>query len=291
MFRHLTCLFASLAALWVSPALAWGAYGHRITAQIAMANVRPATAAKIHALLAVQRQLGTPDCPVRSLADAATWPDCIRKDAWRFAYTFPWHYQSEPVCMAYDPKGHCAYGNCVTAQIERNRQILADQGLPAAQRLEALAFLVHFIGDIHMPLHSGDDDDAGGNAIKADYGSAPGWKLHSIWDTPLAERAISSAEPPLVHRYPAAKRAAMDGGTPADWGRESWEIAKTVIYPLALGRDPCVKDKSRPEHVDWSNADIDMVLPVVRRRIEQAGLRMARVLDEALDPQGTRVAG
>lgn len=289
--RTLLCLLIALASLWSAPALAWGEYGHRTTAEIAMANVRPETAARIRALLAVQRQLGTPACPVRSLADAAAWPDCIRKDSWRFAYTFPWHYQTEPVCMAYDPKGNCANGNCVTAQIERNRRILADRKQPAAQRLEALAFLVHFIGDIHMPLHSGDDNDAGGNAIKADYGIAPGWKLHSIWDTPLAERAITSAQPPLVRRYSAAERAAMDGGTPADWGRESWEIARTVIYPLALGHDPCAGDKSKPEHIVWTNAEIDKVLPIVRQRIEQAGLRMARVLDEALGPQGVRKAG
>jgi hypothetical protein len=231
----------------------------------------------------VQKQLGTPGCPIHSLADAATWPDCLRKDAWRWAFTFPWHYQTESVCLVYDPKANCANGACVTAQIERTRRILADKTLPAPQRLEALAFLVHFVGDIHMPLHSGDAGDAGGNAVKASYGIAPGWNLHGIWDAALAERAISSAVPPLVRRYADAERAELGGGTPADWGRESWELDKALVYPRALnGRDPCAKDAPKPETIVWDEADVQATIPTVQHRIEQAGMRMAQMLDEAL---------
>ncbi len=283
MIKRLVCMLAALAALWSVPALAWAEFGHRTTAQIAMANVQPATAAKIRALIAVQRQLGTPGCPIRSLGDASTWPDCLRKDAWRWGYSFPWHYQTESICQVYDPKANCANGNCVTAQIERNRRLLADKTLPAPLRLEALAFLVHFAGDIHMPLHSGDAGDAGGNAVKASYGIAPGWNLHGIWDAALAERAISSAVPPLIRRYSPAERTAMDGGTPADWGRESWELARTLVYPRALnGTDPCATGAPKPETIVWDEADVQASIPTVQHRIEQAGLRIARLLDEAL---------
>mgnify|MGYP002842069004 CR=1 FL=1 len=105
-------------------------------------------------------------------------------------------------------------------------------------RLQALAFVVHFTGDIHMPLHSGDLDDRGGNDREAAYGIAPGLNLHWIWDGPLAERAITSARPSLVRRYTAAERAELAGGTPADWGRESWETARDFVYPNAFGRSP-----------------------------------------------------
>ncbi|WP_423141852.1 S1/P1 nuclease [Parablastomonas sp. CN1-191] len=287
MMRALTAIIAAVAAVWLAlspvPALAWGSYGHRTTAEIAMANVKPETAARIRALLAVQKQLGTPKCPVHSLADAATWPDCLRGDAWRWAYTFPWHYQTENVCKPFDPKSDCANGNCVSAQIERNLRLLSDRTLPSAQRLEALAFLVHFIGDIHMPLHSGDAADAGGNAVKGSYGIAPGTNLHSIWDGALAERAISSAVPPLVRRYPAEERARLSGGTVADWGRESWTLAKTIIYPrLMKDGDPCLAGASKATALAWSEADIEAGIPIVRERIVEAGLRMARLLDEAL---------
>jgi hypothetical protein len=294
LVRRFLAALALLTALWSAPALAWGSYGHRTTAEIAMANVRPETAARIRALIAVQRQLGTPTCPIHNLADAAVWPDCLRGEPWRWAYTFPWHYQTENVCKAYDPKSDCANGNCVSAQIDRNLRLLSDRSLPAAQRLEALAFLVHFVGDIHMPLHSGDAADQGGNAVKGSYGIAPGTNLHSIWDGALAERAISSATPPLVRRYPADERAALDTGTAADWGRESWTLAKTVIYPrLMRGADPCAPGAAKAMPLAWSEDDVTAALPIVRQRVVEAGLRIARLLDQALagsDQAGRRVS-
>lgn len=280
MIRRLAALAAALLLAWANPALAWGEYGHRTVAAIAEANVSPVTRARIRELLRAEKALGTPDCRVRTIEDASYWPDCIRRDAWRWAYTFPWHYQTEPVCKPYDPKANCANGTCVTAQIERNRRILADRSLPAAQRLEALIFLVHFVGDIHMPLHSGDNMDAGGNAVKAQYGIAPGFNLHAIWDGPEAERAISEATPGLVRRYSATERSELAGGEPADWGRESWEFARE-IYRRAFGKDPC-DGQANPAAVTWSNEAITASIPLAQKRIVQGGLRLAQMLDEAL---------
>ncbi|HCF24710.1 MULTISPECIES: S1/P1 nuclease [unclassified Novosphingobium] len=280
MIRRFILVLAALSALWSLPVRAWGEYGHRTTAAIALANIKPQTRQRIALLMQAERGLGTATCRVRSLGDAAVWPDCIRRDGWRWGYSFPWHYQTEPVCKPYDPKANCANGNCVSAQIERNRRILTDRSLPAAQRLEALAFLAHFIGDIHMPLHSGDNNDQGGNAIKAMYGDAPVYNLHALWDGAQAERAISSAVPPLVRRYPAADLAALGSGTPAIWGEESWRLARQV-YTRAFGFDPC-QGTPAPTVVIWTNQTIEATLPDARLRLTQAGLRLARVLDEAL---------
>ncbi|WP_338467511.1 S1/P1 nuclease [Novosphingobium sp. ZN18A2] len=281
MMRGWAAAALALAAMLLpQPVLAWGAYGHRTIAEIALDNVTPQTRARIAALIADNAALGTPDCPVHSLSDASVWPDCIRHDRTRWAYTFPWHYQTEPVCSPYDVKAHCANGNCVSAQIERDIYILKNRKLPRAQRLRALVFLTHFVGDIHQPLHSGDDNDAGGNRVKADYGIVPGLNLHWVWDGPLAERAISSASPALVHRFSPAERAKLDGGTVADWGRESWELAKRFVYPEDTGKDPCTGGKAT--HAKLTDKQIEAALPVIRKRIEQAGLRLARVLDESL---------
>lgn len=280
MIRRLILLIAALLALSARPALAWGDFGHRTTAAIAMANMSPKARAEVAVLLRAERGLGTPYCRIRSLGDASVWPDCVRREGWRWGYSFAWHYQTQPVCRAYDARANCSGGNCVTAQIDRNRRILADKSLPAAQRLEALTFLSHFIGDIHMPLHSGDNNDRGGNEVAAVYGDAPVRNLHSLWDGPQAERAITSAEPPLVRRYAAADFAALSGGTAADWGRESWSLARQV-YTRAFGFDPC-GGAVVPQSVVWSNATIEATLPDARTRLTQAGLRMARVLDEAL---------
>jgi hypothetical protein len=281
--RLVAALAALLALLQPVTAQAWGYYGHATTGRIALANVKPATRAAIARLIAHSRELGTPSCPIHTLADAATWPDCLRGGYWRWAYTFAWHYQTEPIDEPYDVRKNCGAGNCVSAQIVRNAAILSDESLPANVRLEAMAFMVHFAGDIHMPLHSGDNDDKGGNAVEATYGIAPGLNLHSIWDSALAERAISGANPPLVRRYSPAERAALAGGTPADWGRESWELARTFVYANALGRELAPGEAS-PKEATLSQEAIVAAVPVVERRIEQAGLRIADLLDAAFAP-------
>ena len=273
---------AALALVIAGPASAWGYYAHRTTGEIALANVKPETRAGIAKLLRAAPQLGTPDCPLATLADAATWPDCLRGQSWRWGYTFAWHYQTEPITEPYDARKNCSGGNCVSAQIARNQRILADESLPDAVRLEALAFMVHFAGDIHMPLHSGDDDDRGGNDKQASYGIVPGQNLHSIWDGPLAERAISAASPALVRRYSSEERSRLAGGGPADWGRESWELAKGFVYPQAFGCDPCGGDL--PDRTALDQDAIVRALPVAEQRVTQSGLRIARLLDEAFAP-------
>jgi hypothetical protein len=161
--------------------------------------------------------------------------------------------------------------------------VLADERLPAAVRLEALAFMVHFAGDVHMPLHSGDNEDRGGNDREADYGIIPGLNLHWIWDGPLAERAISDPADPVVRRYSAAERAALAGGTPDDWGRESWEIARSFVYPTAFDTDDLCS-QPLPDKTALSQEDIVRGVPIARQRVVQAGLRIAGLLDAAFRP-------
>lgn len=281
--RLALALAALLALLCPVEAGAWSAYAHRQTAGIALANVSPEVRAKIRALIAHEKELGTPNCPLKSLEDAAVWPDCVRGESWRWGYTAPWHYRTAPICQAFDPRANCANGNCVTAQIVRAQRVLADESLPAAVRLEALAFMVHFAGDVHNPLHSGDREDEGGNRRRADYGIKPGLNLHSIWDNPLAERAISDPADPVVRRYTPAERGALAGGTPDDWGRESWEIARTLVYPGAFGvADPCAAPL--PDRTVYTEAEIERALPTARKRVVQAGLRIADLLDAAFAP-------
>lgn len=281
MIRILT-LFAALAAFAVStPAQAWGFYAHRITASIALENVSPDTRAEIQRLLKSSPLIGTPDCPLESLEDASVWPDCVRRDFDRWGYTAAWHYKTAPICEEYDARRNCPGGACVNGQIERAMNVLSRRELPDNIRLEALAFLVHFTGDIHMPLHSGDKDDRGGNDRETDYGIVPSLNLHWIWDGPMAERAISSARPALVRHYAADERAALSGGMPADWGRESWELSRNLVYPTAFDTEaPCGEEL--PAKTALTQEDIVAQLPALRRRVQQAGLRMANMLDEAL---------
>lgn len=281
-FGRLAGAFAALLSLLPVPAVAWGEFGHRTTGQIALENISPQTRAGITRLLRGDAQLGTPECDLDTLEDATVWPDCVRRTRWRWGYTAAWHYRTTPICEDYQPWRNCSGGNCVTAQIERNQRLLADESLPAHIRLEALAFMVHFVGDIHMPLHSGDRDDRGGNSREADYGIVPDLNLHRIWDGPLAERAITSARPSLVRRYSAAEKASIATGTAPDWGRESWQLARDFVYPTAFDREVCGPEL--PDETALSQEDIERAIPHSQQRIRQAGLRMARLLDEAFAP-------
>ena len=266
-----------------SPAWAWGSIGHRLITRLALANVTPRTRAAIADLLRAAPQLDTAECHIDSLEDAAIWPDCVRKDD-RWAYSAPWHFQNAPVCAAlYDPRARCADGNCVTAQIERQRRVLADRSRPRAQRLEALAFLAHFIGDIHQPLHVSDlNHNRGGNDIIVDLPSeADTASLHRLWDDNLVVDLLrEEGERSLVRPFPPAERARLATGSAADWARESWRAAR-FVYAQAFGHDPC--GGPAPSAVTLSGGEVRADLPLVRARLILAGLRLARVLDETLN--------
>ncbi len=279
--RTFLILLLGLLALAPAPAFAWWEMGHETVARIAARNVTPHTRAAIAALLRHSPDLQTAECPARTIEQASVWPDCIKTLGDRFSYQYNWHYQNLSICQPYDVKAACPDGNCVTAQIDRNFRLLKDRKVPARERLMALAYLVHFVGDLHQPLHAADKGDLGGNRQKADYGlySTPKLNLHSIWDGWLAERAITTP-PPLVRVYGPAEKAAMGGGTTEDWSRESWTLSRDIAYGLALGGDACAISGDFRAKLD--NAKIETLVPLVRLQIERGGLRLARLLDEAL---------
>jgi hypothetical protein len=106
--------------------------------------------------------------------------------------------------------------------------------------------------------------------------------LHSLWDGPLAERAITT--PPagpkaLVAGLNAGERAQLAAGSTEDWNRENWAFARDTAYVVALDGDPCGPVPARAAITD---AKIETLIPAVRGQITKAGLRLARLLDEAL---------
>lgn len=290
--RFAAALLALLLAIGLaSPAAAWWEYGHETVATIAMKLVQPKTRASIEWLLRRQAVLETPTCPVKTIEQASVWPDCIKPLGDRFSYAYNWHFQDAEICKAFNIKEACAGGNCVSAQIARARRMLADRMLPPRDRLMALAFLVHFVGDLHQPLHSsGHDGDQGGNKVKARYGAVGGTNLHSIWDGLLADRAIST--PPggpagILGALSPEQRKTLAAGTIEDWSRESWEIARTQVYG-SVEKDVCLPTPRTPVRMD--EATIERLIPVVRLQVAKGGLRLARLLDEALDGDHPEVA-
>ena len=284
MIRPLSFLAALLALATAAPAFAWWDYGHRTVATIALAEVTPRTRAAIRRLIAQSPVLHTPTCPIRSIEEASVWADCVKPLGDRYSYAYAWHYQNVDICKPFDLKTPCADGNCVSAQIERAARMLKDRSLPTVNRVEAFAFLVHFVGDLHQPLHAGDRHDRGGNDQPANYGIMAGRRnLHTVWDGLLADRAIST--PPggaqgLLSEIPAADRKAAAAGSVADWSRESWQIAHAAYADL-LGGDGC-----GPQPAARPTLTADLIareIPVLRRQVARGGLRLAQLLDEALD--------
>lgn len=281
MLKPLVAVLALL--LLSSPAAAWWEYGHYTVGRIALMEVKPETRAALRRLMAKQALLETPTCPVRTIEEASYWADCIKALGDRFSYAASWHYQNVDICKPFDLKAACRDGNCVSAQIERNAKLLAEKTLPVRERVQALAFLVHFVGDLHMPLHAGDKGDLGGNRFSVSYGVIAGrTNLHGTWDGWIAERGISN--PPgdaagILSELSAAERLAMRGGTVEDWSREGWEAARQYAYGSVMP-DPCGAVPAERPVID--EATVRRLVPVARRQIGAGGLRLARMLDEAL---------
>jgi len=283
--RLFAALCGLLALVLATPAQAYWEYGHESVARIAWLQMRPDTRARVAALLREGRLLETPECPVATLEQASVWADCIKPLGDRFSYASSWHYQNVDVCKDFDLKAACKDGNCVSAQIERNARLLADRSVPTRERLMALAFLTHFVGDLHQPMHAGDHQDLGGNRVPANYGVVGGRaNLHSIWDGWLAERAIST--PPagpaaLLAQVPQAERNRIAEGGVADWSRDMWAKARDLAYKTLLP-DPC--GPAPAERPVLGEAEVRALIPAVRENVTAGGIRLARLLDDALGP-------
>jgi hypothetical protein len=282
-------LVALLVFLAPSPAFAWWEYGHETVAKIAWLEASPSTRAELRRLMASERLLETPTCRADTIEALSYWPDCIKTLGNRFSYASPWHYQNVEICRPFDLEAPCRDGNCVSAQIDRNVRLLADRSVPRRERLMALAFLVHFMGDLHQPMHAGDHGDLGGNRMPVSYGVIAGrTNLHSAWDGFLADRSMST--PPgdaagILAEVNDADKAAMRLGAVTDWSREGWEASREFAYGSILA-DPCaLAPGTAPTERPVITEEITRrLIPIVRRQAARGGLRLARLLDEALQP-------
>src|ERR1700744_4902270 len=170
--RFSSSIFAALLLAVVStPALAWGPEGHQIVAAIAARELTPAARAKAGALLGG-------DANALMVLDSS-WADEIRQQR---PETMAWHYVNIEIGLhVYNPAHDCPNRDCGVAQITRDEKILGDNRAPLAARQEALRFLIHFIADVHQPLHAADRNDKGGNSLQLRL-NGKRLSLHQIWD-------------------------------------------------------------------------------------------------------------
>ncbi|MGH8113290.1 MAG: S1/P1 nuclease, partial [Rhodanobacteraceae bacterium] len=220
--RGLPWVLAGL--LWAPAAFAWGPLGHRIVADLAAAQLTPAARAEVARLLAVTG--------ARDLSQVANWADQLRDtDPALFRRTKRLHYVNfHSADCTYDPPRDCRGGDCAVAAIDRYSAILANRANPPAQRAQALAFVVHFVGDIHQPLHADYRDDAGGNDFQVRW-RGRGTNLHRVWDSLMLGTAHLSAAG-YARKLQAERTPIAVGGTPAEWAEESCRIDRDGgVYP------------------------------------------------------------
>jgi hypothetical protein len=242
------------------PALAWGPEGHVLVARIADAQLTAAARARVAAILG----------PGDTMASVSSWADQVRRNR---PQTAPWHYVDIPIDKpGLDMARDCPSGNCVIAAIAAMRAKLHDAALPADQRREALMFLIHFIGDLHQPLHSSDNHDKGGNEVPIVFHGQPG-NLHGLWDSGLLARM--GHEDDLFARLSAAaarRRAKFAAGTPEAWAEQAHRIAQRMVYARLPHGSPVGITADYERRAD----------AVVELQIERAGARLAAVLNRDL---------
>ena len=257
-----TAIVLSIASV-TSPAYAWGIEGHQAVARLAEQRLVPAAKAAVGQLLG------------QDMASIAVWADEARDTT--HPHTFNWHFVNIPsTADRYDPSRDCRptpRGDCIIAALERLERDLGNTSLPAAQRREALMFVIHFLGDLHQPLHAiTTNQDLGGNRRSLEeIGGAT--NLHAAWDTGII-RASGHTADDLVNNLNRATfgvdQSADAVGTYTAWAMASFTIAKTIVYPQVDGDDRI------------TGAEREFAMSVIEDQIRLAGIRLAGVLNRVL---------
>ncbi|MGC3965566.1 MAG: S1/P1 nuclease [Rhodocyclaceae bacterium] len=261
-------------SVWTTDASAWGRKGHAAVAALAQAHLTPAAQAQVEALMRDDLDRDGKPSGRKTLAQIASWPDEIRDIAPKGEYA-GWHTRGNPVCS--DSLATCKDGHCVDENIIHYAALLHDKQQPARVRNEALKWVVHLVGDLHQPLHSGVGLDKGQATVELeDLKAKPGTTLHEAWDTQLAELALSRG-PLQWHAYSATPLAA---DAPTQWMLETRQVALRAVYqPLeGFACDTKLKSPVRLDH-----AYEEQAVPVIREQMERAGARLAQLLNQSLD--------
>jgi hypothetical protein len=218
-----------------------------VVASIADKQLSPAARAEVNHLLALE--------PGETLVSISTWADEHHSPQ-----TGAWHYVNFPRgnCI-YVPERDCPDGHCVVGAIEKEVEIL-ESSAPDEKRLTALKYLVHFVGDVHQPLHAGYQDDRGGNTYQL-QAFMRGSNLHAVWDSSLI-KSMGQGTDQLAARLDG--KGPAPAWTPAQAAEESCRIvAMPDFYPGRL--------------ID--GAYFDQFVPIMERRLALGGARLAELLN------------
>ena len=296
------------ALMLPSSANAWGAEGHSIIARVAFSRLSPAVIARIAAIRlsditisydhldSRSHEMRHETCLADTLEHLASWADCVRYSPDpTYGTTAPYHFDDIPWCGPIPAKAdYCANENCGSAALQHYVAQLQDPHTAARDRAVALAFVIHIVGDLHQPLHTIDNRDAGGNGITISVapGTIPGTRtyanFHSLWDGGMLAAALAPGEraddviASLATRDAATYRGpeTPGRGSPVDtWVLESHSIAVDAYNSLP-SRPQCGQHPANGGTI--TAAYVSRFTQPVRTQLARAAVRLGDILTAAL---------
>ncbi|WP_323118184.1 S1/P1 nuclease [Burkholderia alba] len=267
-----------------SSAFAWGDEGHEIVATIADHYLTSQTRAAVNAILATD----TSGLTQTDIASEATWADRYRTS---HSNTANWHYVDTEIgtgdidaaCFGHPPLPANTVASqgpaqaCVVDKINQFTQELQAPDTSAQERLMALQFVLHFVGDEHQPLHSSDDNDSGGNSKKVSASGIASGNLHSYWDTAFVQQLGTRAPDvaaSLIQQIAPGDVANWQTQTPRDWSLEAFQVAKSDAYGLLPAPNSKGTYALPASYVSTATSDVSL-------QLRRAGVRLAKVLNDA----------
>ncbi|PWB66025.1 MAG: hypothetical protein C3F17_02360 [Bradyrhizobiaceae bacterium] len=279
----LSILMAFAILLCVSKtSRAWTMTGHSAVIEIGTRHLSEKAAGQIRNLL---------DRDPIELADLAMWADDIAEER---PETDPWHAVDIPHNGAgYNRERDCKSDDCIVQKIEEFARVLADMHAAKPVRAEALKFLIHFVGDLHVPLHAyapGPPEDV--------WDGWGGWEgpwirigdkvaqLHTWWDWKfVADLGSSSSEiaARLAAEITAEERMAWERSSSEDWANESFQIAREFVMRHGLIDRDRLEGNSETNPIVLDVAVLEEANRIAARRLKMAGVRLARLLNRAFE--------
>jgi len=243
--------------------ISWGFKGHRVVATIAQKHLSSGTAYVVSAYLKGE-----------SMSDVATWADENKNST-----TAPWHFLNLPLGLTHEQfvKFVSESDNNVYTAILKTEASLKDKSLTLDQKNEALKYLIHLVGDAHQPMHISRKEDKGGNTIQVRFDNK-GTNLHSLWDSKLIDHE-GLREADMVKIYDVATAAQIkqwQSDSPMEWIWESYQVSSELYAQIKPGQD-----------ID--EAYYQKYIPVIRKRIDQAGIRLAGELNKLFNNEQVKV--
>jgi hypothetical protein len=270
MIRRRIFFTALFLTATITSASAWGDTGHRVVCEIAFRLAAPQTRAEIGRLIQTDKEFN-------SFRDSCIWPDHPRKRG-------PEHFINLlRSASGIGPKETCPTAStCTLTAIDKDMAILSSRTSSDEDKLAALKFLGHWVGDLHQPMHVSFEDDLGGNKIRVN-GECPR-NLHSAWDTCLLQIAIGpdvdAAVSTLMSSLTTTLKAEWITTSPRDWANEAFAISKAPTTKYCVQNESSCDLPSGIVSIDAPYIQVNA--PILRQQLQNAGVRLAHLLNTAL---------